>query len=89
MKNAKVLGLASGGGQQIPIFTVLGVQCTVLNYSTSQLLSEKMVAEREKYSIKLVQYDMTKPLPFQDEYFDLTFHPVSNCYVEYVFSIWK
>lgn len=89
MKNAKVLGLASGGGQQMPIFTALGAQCTVLDYSTSQLSSEKMVAEREKYSIKLVQSDMTKPLPFQDEYFDLIFHPVSNCYVEDVFSIWK
>ena len=27
---------------------------------------------------------MTKPFPFEDETFDLIFHPVSNCYVEKV-----
>ena len=37
MQGAKILGLASGGGQQIPIFTALGAQCTVLDYSQEQL----------------------------------------------------
>ena len=32
---------------------------------------------------------MTKPLPFNDEEFDLIFHPVSNCYVEEVEPIFK
>ena len=32
---------------------------------------------------------MTEPLPFADEEFDLIFHPVSNCYVKDVKSIWK
>ena len=32
---------------------------------------------------------MTKRLPFEDEEFDLIFHPVSNCYVEEVKPIWK
>lgn len=89
MKGAKVLGLASGGGQQMPIFTALGAQCTVLDYSESQLKSERMVAEREGYDIETVRADMTKPLPFEDESFDLIFHPVSNCYVEDVLPIWK
>ncbi len=89
MKETKVLGLASGGGQQMPIFTALGADCTVLDYSELQLLSEKQVAEREGYEIKTVRADMTKPLPFDDESFDLIFHPVSNCYVEDVLSIWK
>lgn len=89
MKEAKVLGLASGGGQQMPIFTALGADCTVLDYSEKQLLSEKEVAEREGYEINLVKADMTKPLPFEDESFDLIFHPVSNCYVEDVLPIWK
>ena len=30
-KGKKLLGLASGGGQQIPIFTALGAECTVLD----------------------------------------------------------
>ncbi|MEG1427744.1 MAG: class I SAM-dependent methyltransferase [Oscillospiraceae bacterium] len=86
---AKILGLASGGGQQMPIFTALGAVCTVLDYSQEQLNSEKMVAEREGYNIQTVRADMTKPLPFPEESFDLIFHPVSNCYVEDVLPIWR
>ena len=32
LRGKKLLGLASGGGQQIPIFAALGAQCTVLDY---------------------------------------------------------
>lgn len=89
LKGAEVLGLASGGGQQMPIFTALGAKCTVLDYSEKQLQREKEVAERENYEINLVKADMTEPLPFADESFDLIFHPVSNCYIEDVFPVWK
>ena len=85
----KVLGLASGGGQQMPIFAALGADCTVLDYSLKQLDSERMVAQREGYSIHIIRADMTKPLPFEDESFDLIFHPVSNCYVREVKPIFK
>lgn len=84
-----VLGLASGGGQQIPIFTACGAICTVLDYSTVQCDSEHMVAKREGYSVTVVQGDMTKRLPFEDTSFDIIFHPVSNCYVEEVKPIFK
>lgn len=89
MENAEILGLASGGGQQMPIFTALGAKCTVLDYSDKQLLSEIEVARRENYEIKTVKADMTNPLPFDDESFDLIFHPVSNCYIEDVIPVWK
>ena len=45
----RVLGLASGGGQQMPIFTAAGAKCTVLDYSKRQLESERLVAAREGY----------------------------------------
>ena len=89
MKGAEILGLASGGGQQMPIFAALGAKCTVLDYSEMQLQKEKEVAQRENYEIKIVRADMTNPLPFEDESFDLIFHPVSNCYIEDVFHVWK
>jgi len=89
MKDAEILGLASGGGQQMPIFSALGAKCTVLDYSDQQLLSEEKVAKRENYEIKTIKADMTKPLPIDNESFDLIFHPVSNCYVEDVVHIWK
>lgn len=84
LKGKKVLGLASGGGQQMPIFAALGADCTVLDYSQKQLDSESMVSQREGYSIRIIRADMTKPLPFSDGEFDLIFHPVSNCYIEKV-----
>lgn len=89
LNGKKILGLASGGGQQMPIFAALGAICTVLDYSQEQLKSERRVAERENYSIEIIRGDMTKRLPFEDETFDLIFHPVSNCYVEEVRPIWR
>ena len=89
LKGKKILGLASGGGQQMPIFSALGALCTVFDYSEKQLESERTVAQREGYEIQIIRGDMTKPLPFADESFDLIFHPVSNCYVKDVRAIWK
>ena len=89
LKGKKLLGLASGGGQQIPVFTALGAECTVLDYSDAQLENEKIVAERENYKVNIIKADMSKPLPFEDESFDIIFHPVSNCYIENVESVFK
>ncbi|MDD5864138.1 MAG: methyltransferase domain-containing protein [Firmicutes bacterium] len=89
LKGKRILGLASGGGQQMPVFAALGAVCTVLDYSPRQLESERMVADREGYSISIVRADMTKPLPFPDESFDLIFHPVSDCYAQEVRPIFR
>ena len=89
LKGKRVLGLASGGGQQMPIFAALGAICTVLDYSPAQLESERMVSQREGYDIRIIRADMTKPLPFDDNAFDLIFHPVSNCYVREVRPIFR
>lgn len=88
-KNKKVLGLASGGGQQMPIFAALGADCTVLDYSKRQLENEKMVSKRENYQINIICADMSKPLPFEDESFDFIFHPVSNIYIEKVEPLFR
>ena len=89
LRGKRVLGLASGGGQQMPIFTALGAECTVLDYSARQIESEEAVARREGYFIRTVRADMTQPLPFEDGEFDLIFHPVSNCYIEDVRGVWR
>ena len=86
---ARLLGLASGGGQQMPVFAALGADCTVLDYSDKQLEGERLVSEREGYGINIVKADMSKRLPFDDESFDLIFHPVSNIYVEDVYHVWN
>ena len=89
LDGVKLLGLASGGGQQMPIFSALGADCTILDYSEKQLESEKLVSEREGYSIDIVKADMTKCLPFDDNAFDIVFHPISNCYIEDVYHVWR
>ena len=89
LKGKKLLGLACGGGQQMPVFAAAGAVCTVLDYSERQLESERMVAAREGYEIEIVRADMTKPLPFTDESFDIIVHPVSNCYIREVEPVWR
>lgn len=89
LKGKKLLGLAAGGGQQMPVFAALGADCTVLDYSEEQLKTERAIASREGYGIGIVRADMTQPLPFADESFDIIFHPVSNCYVKEVKPIWR
>lgn len=89
LSGKKVLGLASGGAQQMPIFTALGADCTIFDNSERQLEAEKMVADREGYKIKCIKGDMTKQLPFEEDTFDLIFHPVSNCYVENIYHVWN
>jgi len=86
---ARILGLASGGGQQMPVFSLLGANCAVMDISDRQLESERLVSRREGYGIEIVKADMAKPFPFADCAFDLIFHPVSNCYIEDVHHVWR
>ena len=88
IKGKKLLGLASGGGQQMPVFCAAGADCTVMDLSDRQLESERMVSEREGYAISIVKADMTERFPFDDETFDIIFHPVSNCYIKDVQHVW-
>ena len=89
LRGKNVLGLACGGGQQIPILSGCGAICTVMDYSPRQLQTEREVAEREGYEIHTVRADMTKPFPFADNAFDLIVHPVSNCYVREIDPIFR
>ena len=85
----RVLGLASGGGQQGPELTAHGYEVTILDMSTRQLQADALVARREEYSINLVKADMTNPFPFADASFDFIVHPVANCYVEDIEHVWR
>lgn len=89
LKGRKLLGLACGGGQQMPLFAAAGAKCTVLDYSERQLESERMVSQREGYEIDIVRADMSKALPFADESFDVIVHPVSNSYIREVEPLWR
>ena len=89
MKGAEVLGLASGGGQQCPIFAAAGANVTVLDNSPRQLEQDRFVADREGLSITTVEGQMADLSMFPDESFDLVFNPCSNCFAPDVRSIWR
>ena len=89
LQGKKVLGLASGGGQQMPLLSAAGAICTVFDISKEQLKREEEVAKRENYHIEIIEGDMSQPLPFKDQSFDMIFHPVSNCYVKNILPVWK
>ena len=59
-KGNKLLGLACGGGQQGPIFSIKGYETTIMDYSEAQLDSDRLVADREGLAMTTVQADMTK-----------------------------
>ncbi|MBE5807779.1 MAG: class I SAM-dependent methyltransferase [Clostridiales bacterium] len=89
IRGKRLLGLACGGGQQMPIFASAGAVCTVLDYAPKQLESERVAAAREGYDIAIVRADITKPLPFEDGAFDIIFQPVSNCYIRDIRPLWR
>jgi SAM-dependent methyltransferase len=83
-----VLCLASGGGQQAPIFAAAGANVTILDNSPKQLTQDRLVAERDSLTLKTIQGDMADLSTFADGSFDLVFHPVSNLFVPDVRPVW-
>lgn len=89
LKGKNVLCLASGGGQQAPIFAALGANVTVFDISQAQLDLDACVAQREGITLTLIKGDMSKRLPFEAETFDLIFNPASTTYIQEVEPLWK
>jgi len=89
MRGADVLCLASGGGQQGPIFAAVGASVTVLDNSPRQLAQDRAVAEREGLTIRTVQGQMADLSTFPNDSFDLVFHPVSNVFAPAVRPVWR
>ena len=88
MEGAEVLCLASGGGQQAPVFAAAGAKVTVFDNSPGQLAQDRLVTGRESLDLRAVQGDMRDLSAFADGSFDLVFHPVSNLFVPEVRPVW-
>ncbi|MCF7687738.1 MAG: class I SAM-dependent methyltransferase [Cephaloticoccus sp.] len=84
-----VLGLASGGGQQVPLFAAAGARVTSFDNSDEQLALDKLVADREGLEVRILQGDMANLSLFADASFDLIFHPVANVFVPDVLPVWR
>lgn len=88
IKGLKILCLASGGGQQGPILAAAGADVTVTDISKKQLEQDDKVAQRDGLILTTVQGDMTDLSYFEDAYFDIVVHPVSNLFVKNVQPVW-
>jgi len=89
LKGLKVLGLASGGGQQGPVLATLGADVTIFDNSDKQLLQDKMLSDKFDLNIKTVQGDMRNLSVFDENSFDLIFNPCSILFIDNVMSVWK
>jgi SAM-dependent methyltransferase len=89
LKGLKVLCLASGGGQQAPIFAAVGAEVTLLDASPRQLAQDRLVAEREKLNLRTIEGDMADLSAFADESFALIFNPPSTGFAPDLEPIWR
>ena len=85
----KILALASGGGQQVPIFAAAGAEVTSYDASDVQLEKDEITCQRNALKIMTQQGDMADLRGLGDESFDLIFNPVSNVFAEELEPIWK
>ena len=89
IKGKQLLGLASGGGQQMPILAAAGAVVTSFDNSDEQLAKDKQLSDEHQLNIAIEQGDMADLSRFEDNSFDVIFHPVSNCFVPDIDKVWK
>jgi SAM-dependent methyltransferase len=89
LAGCRVLGLASGGGQQGPILAAAGAKVTIIDNSPAQLGRDRDVAEREGLDLTTVEGDMRDLSMFADAAFDFIVHPVSNIFVPELAPVWR
>jgi SAM-dependent methyltransferase len=85
----RVLCLASGGGQQVPVLAAAGARVTSFDNSDAQLAKDAAVAAREGLAIDIERGDMADLSRFADASFDLVFHPVANVFVADPRPVWR
>lgn len=85
----KILGLASGGGQQVPLFAAAGAEVTSFDASDVQLQKDEETCARHGLTVKTLQGDMADLSEIEDGGFDLVFNPVSNVFAADLMPIWK
>ena len=90
MQGARILALASGGGQQGPLFAAAGADVTVLDNSPEQLAKDRLVAEREGLgNLRTIEGTMEDLSAFDDASFDLVFNPASVMFTKNVRRVWQ
>lgn len=89
LDGARVLCLASGGGQQGPVLAAAGARVTVYDNSPNQLAQDRAVADRDGLPIGTVEGDMRDLGIFENASFDLVVHPCANGFVPDILPVWR
>ncbi|MBM3316932.1 MAG: MGMT family protein [Candidatus Eisenbacteria bacterium] len=89
LHGARVLCLASGGGQQGPILAAAGARVTVYDNSPKQLAQDRRVARREGLELAAIRGDMADLGRFADGAFDLVVHPIANVFAPDLRPVWR
>lgn len=89
LRNAKVLALASGGGQQVPALAAAGADVTVFDISEKQLQQDRLTCEKYDLKVDCILGDMMDMSVLPDTTFDLIFHPCSNAFIPALEQVWK
>lgn len=89
VKGKDILCLASGGGQQAPIFAAAGARVTSFDASAKQLEQDRFVATRDDLEIRIEKGDAADLSRFADASFDLIFHPCANAFIQKLEPVWR
>jgi SAM-dependent methyltransferase len=89
VRGKDILCLASGGGQQVPVFAAAGARVVSFDLSDEQLARDRLVAQREDLDVTCIRGDMADLSALPDAGFDLVFHPASNVFVPDVRVVWR
>jgi ubiquinone/menaquinone biosynthesis C-methylase UbiE len=81
VKGKDVLCLASGGGQQSAVLSLLGARVTVADLTPGQLEGDQKAAAHYGYSVTTVKADMRDLACLGDQCFDLVYQAPSISYV--------
>ena len=89
VKGKDVLCLASGGGQQSAVFSLLGAHVIVIDIADGQLEGDKKAAAHYGYKVKNIQGDMSDLSILKDNSFDLVYQAPSMCYIPDVKKVYS
>jgi SAM-dependent methyltransferase len=86
---SRVLGLASGGGQQCPVMAAAGYDVTVFDLSEEQLGRDADISRKHELNIKTIQGDMADLSVFPSSHFDMVINPCSTAFVPDVAVVYR
>jgi len=84
-----VLCLACGGGQQSPLFGLLGARVTVLDLAEGQLEGDRKAAKHYGYEVTTVQGDMRDLSCFAEDSFDVVCQAAASSWIPQIRQVYE